>query len=226
MRRLVVVGVGPGDPELVTLRAARVLKEAPVIFYPVKSPGERGIALEIVKGLVSKEAELVEVVFPMVRNETLLREAWRRGAEAILYHPQPWGVFITLGCPQIYSTFFYLGPYLGSLEVEIVPGVTSFSACSSRTGEPLIIGDQGMAVLSASHLQGFPWESLKGFSTVLFMKMPRNPRDVRGLAERLGGMGFSKVFYMRRCFMEREEIREGLPEEPEGYLAQVIFKRE
>lgn len=225
MQKLMVVGVGPGDPELVTLKAQRVLKETPVVFYPVKSAGEKGIALEIVRGFIPPGTELVEVVFPMVKDRAVLEEAWKKGAETILTHPARWGAFVTLGCPQVYSTFFYLSPYLRGLAVEVVPGVTSFSACSARTGEPLILGDQTMAVLSASHPEGVPWEQLKGFSTLVFMKMPKDPDGVRRIAERLEEMGFSKLFYLRRCFMEGEEISEGLPENPQGYLAQVVFKK-
>jgi precorrin-2/cobalt-factor-2 C20-methyltransferase len=159
VRRLVVVGVGPGDPGLLTLRAKEVLQEAPVVFFPVKAFGEKGVALEIVKGLIPSSTELVEVVFPMVKDQQALEEAWKGGAERILNHPAPWSAFVTLGCPQVYSTYFYIHPYLKGVEVEIVPGVTSFSACSALTGEPLVLGSEAMAVLSASHLEDVPWEN-------------------------------------------------------------------
>ncbi len=225
MKRLVVVGVGPGDPQLITLKTREMLQKAPVVFFPVKASGEKGVALEIVREHIPSTAELVEVVFPMVKDETVLKAAWQKGAKTILSHPAPWGVFVTLGCPQVYSTFFHLKPYLEGIEVEVVPGVTSFSACSAKTGEPLVLGDETMAVLSASHLEEVPWEALGGFSAVLFMKIPRDGSEIAGIAERMRELGFSRLFYLRRCCMEGEEIVGGLPENPEGYLAQLLFKR-
>ena len=226
MRRLIVIGVGPGDPRLLTLRAREVLQKAPVVFFPVKAPGEEGVALEIVRGFIAPSAELVEVVFPMVKDQQVLKDAWKRGAETILNHPVPWGAFVTLGCPQVYSTYFYIHPHLNEIEVEIVPGVTSFSACSALMGEPLVLGNETMAVLSASHLEDVNWESLAGFTTVLFMKIPRDAGEVESIAERMNSLGFSKVFYLRRCGMDGEMISRGLPENPQGYLAQLVFKRD
>ncbi len=226
MERLMVVGVGPGDPELLTLKAHRVLQKAPVLFYPVGSPGEKGVALQSVKGFLPTSTELVEVVFPMVKERTVLEEAWEKGARLILGSPHRWGAFVTLGCPEVYSTFFHLLPYLGDLDVEVVPGVPSLSACLARTGEPLLLGDQCMAVLSASHAEGVPWDSLGGFSTVVFMKIPRDADEVTRIARRMESMGFSRVFYLRRCFMEGEELVRGIPTNPRGYLAQLVFKKE
>jgi len=225
MKKLVVVGTGPGDPELFTFKGARVLKETPVVFYPAKVPGERGTALEIVSEFIPPTTPKVELVFPMVREREALEKAWKANARIICSHEAPWGVFVTLGCPQVYSTFYYLLPFLEGMEIEVVPGVTSFSACSARLGEPLVLGGEAMAVLSASHLEEVPWEILGEFSTLVFMKIPKDERNLRALVDRVTQRGFKRVFYLLCCGMEGEVVMEGLPPAPQGYLALLIFRK-
>lgn len=225
MKRLVVVGMGPGDPELLTLKGVRVLREAPVVFYPARVPGERGAALEIASKFIPPTTPRVELVFPMVRERGALEKAWRANARIIHSHEAPWGAFVTLGCPQVYSTFYHLLPFLKGVEIEVIPGVTAFSACSARLREPLVLGGEAMAVFSAAHLEEVPWEILGEFSTVVFMKIPRAAGDLRALLDGVTQRGFKRAFYLSRCGMEGEVVTEGLPPSPQGYLALLIFRK-
>ena len=133
MGKLYGIGVGPGDPELLTLKAHRILNAADVIFCPEKEAGAGSFAFDIIQGLLKDtKAEIVNLVYPMHYHGSQLREMWKQNAGCIAQYlnGDRTGAFITLGDPAVYSTFMYTLPYIeeAGVEVEVVPGVTSFCA--------------------------------------------------------------------------------------------------
>lgn len=151
MKKLYGIGVGPGDPELLTLKAHRILNEADVIFCPEKRSGAGSFAFDIIKGLLEDtKAKIVNLVYPMHYHGALLREMWEKNAACIAENLEGdrIGAFITLGDPSVYSTFMYTLPYIeaAGVEVEVVPGITSFCAVADRMKMPLVAWDEDLLV--------------------------------------------------------------------------------
>lgn len=151
MKKLYGIGVGPGDPELLTLKAHRILNEADVIFCPEKKSGAGSFAFDIIKDLLEDtKAKIVNLVYPMHYHGALLREMWEKNAACIAENLEGdrIGAFITLGDPSVYSTFMYTLPYIeaAGVEVEVVPGITSFCAVADRMKMPLVAWDEDLLV--------------------------------------------------------------------------------
>lgn len=133
------IGVGPGDPELMTLKAVRLIREADVIAIPGKDR-ESCTAYQIVSGAVPeiKDKEIVPVVFPMTKNETVLRESHEAAVQSLtaLMDQGKTIAFLTLGDVTIYSTYGYVHQELLSLGYEsiLVNGVPSFCAAAAKLG--------------------------------------------------------------------------------------------
>ena len=162
--RLVGVGVGPGDPDLVTIKAARVLADADVVLVPAtESRAARaghearpGRAEEIVTA-VAPAARIVRIPFSMADAAGVTRrrrEAWDASAQAAsdAFHAGAGLVaFATIGDPSVYSTFSYLAAAVRGVhpdvEVEVVPGITAMQALAAASGTPLVEGDEILALV-------------------------------------------------------------------------------
>jgi len=155
-QKLYGVGVGPGDPSLLTLKAADVLKRSGVVFVPRSRAGRPSVALGIARDYLSPQARIIELDLPMTEEEEALAEAWQEAARVIVAELQkaPEGAFLTLGDPSIYSTFGYVAQRVRQLEpqikVEVIPGITSFAAAAARAGVSLAQKDQALIILPAA----------------------------------------------------------------------------
>ncbi len=181
-----VIGVGPGDPELLTLKAMRILNDCPVWIVPKGSMEGESTALNIIGDTVSRQGkEILEQYFPMKKihrgekTDSEVAKAWQQTTEAIcewLTKGQD-VVFPTMGDPAIYSTAFYVcETLLGTvpdLEVEIIPGVSSVGATAAAVGLPLCLGDERLVVIPATFENGKLRETLEQFDTVVLMKVHR-----------------------------------------------------
>jgi len=151
MGKLYGIGVGPGDPELLTLKAHRLLNEADVLFCPQKEDGADSFAFDIIKGLLKNaETEIVNLVYPMNYHGERLRELWEKNACEIAgrLEGDKIGVFITLGDPAVYSTFMYTLPYIEAhgIPVEVVPGIPSFCGVADSVKWPLVAWNEKLLI--------------------------------------------------------------------------------
>jgi precorrin-2/cobalt-factor-2 C20-methyltransferase len=175
--KLFGVGVGPGDPELLTLKAVRVIQAVGVIAVPcVKREGD-SYALQIVHALLRPEQTVVRLHFPMVRDLAVRARHRQRAAETVVAHlAQGLDVaFLTEGDPLLYSTFVYLLERMPEgTPVEIVPGISSFNAAAAQARLPLVQADQPLALLPATveNLARLP-DVLALFDTVVLFKLHR-----------------------------------------------------
>ncbi len=211
---LYVVGTGPGDPELMTLKAARVLGRVSCIFVPKGREEGTSLALSIVGGAVSLEGkQIVEAVFPMRKSGSAhgaeLEAAWV-GTTAAIVDKLAAGTdaaFVTIGDPSFYSTFFYLYDRLlaaiPGLQIEIVPGVTSVSACASFARLPLGLGDSRIAVLPGSRA-GELRNAIAAFDTVVIMKAGSAIKEIIVVLKGTGLLG--KAVCISRAGLEGQRI--------------------
>jgi len=151
------LGVGPGDPELITVKAFRKLQESPVIAYPKKLKGSKSYAHRIVEVYINPaEKEMLGLVFPMTKDEDTLRTEWTKSVEAIYgYLVQGKDVaFVTEGDPMLFSTFIHLMNLMKSMypdvPIETVAGISSFNGSVNRLGIALADGDDYVAMIPAT----------------------------------------------------------------------------
>jgi precorrin-2/cobalt-factor-2 C20-methyltransferase len=188
---MIVVGLGPGDPSLVTVKAVEALRRADVVYVPASSRSERSLAERIVRRYTN--AEVVVVEFPMGRTT---EEELRRIAQEIETGGN--AVYAQLGDPALYSTFAKLMPFVKA-PAEFVPGVTSITACAQYAGRVLAVGDQALAVVPASR-RDLLEAAAELFDVVVVIKANRNVDVVNKLLRRFGGVA------VRRCYMENGEV--------------------
>lgn len=150
---LYAVGVGPGAPDLLTLRAARILGSVDVILAAASPRNDYSAALDTARPHLRPDARVLRLEFPMTRDRQALARAWRAAAEttlAVLAGGES-AAFLTIGDPLIYSTFGYLLRTVRGLEpataVEIVPGITSFQAAAAVTQTILCEGEESLRIL-------------------------------------------------------------------------------
>lgn len=151
--KLYGVGVGPGDPELLTRKAERVLGEADIVAVPDKGAGEK-TALNIVSDLVAGK-ELLSCPAPMVRDQAVLEASYQESADRICARLDEGKTvaFITLGDPTVYSTYIYVHKKVlaRGYEAELIPGVPSFCAVAARLNTSLCEGAERLLIVPASH---------------------------------------------------------------------------
>jgi len=222
--KLYGVGVGPGDPELMTLKAVRLIRENEVIAIPT---GEAGgsVAYRIAEGAVPeiREKELVTVPVPMTKDRQRMQQEHEKGARILeKYLAQGLSVvYLTLGDPTIYSSFSYLQHILEAdgYEAEPVSAVTSFCAAAARLKVPLTEWDEPLHIIPAACgiMDG---TDLPG--TCVLMKSASRTREVRKMLMESG----RNVYAVENCGMETEKIYRSADEIPDeaGYFTLIIAK--
>lgn len=151
------LGVGPGDPELITVKAFRVIQESPVIAYPRKRKGSKSYAQRIVDVYIRPgEKDMLGLVFPMTKDQAILDREWNKAVE-LVYEKLQEGkdvAFVTEGDPLLYSTFIHMMKLMQELhpeiEIKTVPGISSFNGSASRLGIALADGDDHVAIIPAT----------------------------------------------------------------------------
>ena len=147
------IGVGPGAPDLITMRAVAVLRKTRVVLAASSTRNAYSTALEIARPHLPADAEVVRLAFPMTQDKTSLSQAWEENASIAASHLEHGrdAAFLTLGDPMIYSTFGYLMRTLNALfphiPVSVIPGVTSFQAAAAETRTVLCEGDENFLLL-------------------------------------------------------------------------------
>ncbi len=182
------VGVGPGDPELLTVKAYRLLQTSPVIAYPNKRMGGKSYALEIVELYVNPaEKTMLGLVFPMTKDEEVLQRHWTETVEKVWsYLSEGQDVaFVTEGDPMLYSTFIHMSRLMRKdhpdVQVVSVPGISSVNAAASRLGVPLADGDEVVAIVPAHSDMAAMREALLTHDCVVFLKVAKVLDDMIAL---------------------------------------------
>ena len=218
------VGVGPGDPELLTLKAVRILRQADVIMLP-DTGGQEKTALNIVKDYVEGKT-LTFAKMPMVRDKAMMDEAHEQAAGQIcaLLDQGKQVAFLTLGDPAIYSTYMYVHEKVlrRGYPVEVVPGVPSFCAAAARLNRSLCQGREPLLVIPAG---GYQKALLDVPANKVFMKAGRSILDLQQTLAEKGLL--DEAAMVENCGMANERIYPhfGDLQEPSGYFSLVIAKK-
>jgi len=182
------IGLGPGDPELITLKALRTIQKADCIFVPKSDTKEDSLALEIVKDYV-KGKRVIEQIYPMTKDKQTLNTAWLKAAEEI--HTEVKNghdvVYLTLGDPMTFSTYIYLLRHLNTMlpekAIHTIPGITSYNAAASAANYPLLTGNERLAVIPVPKDLAELRPILESFDTVVMMKVAKKLDEVIQLLE-------------------------------------------
>lgn len=224
--KLYGVGVGPGDKELITVKALRVLQEADVIMVPKMKSGET-TAYRIVEEYI-RDKEVLECYMPMSKDIEALSRNYEKLADTIEAHLKKGDkvAVITLGDPTVYSTYMQLNAIIlgRGYETEIIPGITSFCAAAARMNLALCERDEPLLILPASYEKSR--ESLHHPGTKVLMKANREILNTRDALIEEGLI--DQAVMVECCGMENEKIYHDLRklEEKSSYFSLVIIKDE
>ncbi len=225
--KLYGVGVGPGDPELLTLKALRLIKENEVIAVPGKEI-QASVAYQIVKGAYEEldEKALIPVAMPMTKDPQVLKANHDKAADQVESYLKEGKdvVFLTLGDTTVYSTYLYVHKRIleRGYEAEIVSGITSFCAVAARLNMGLVEADQPLHVIPATYKAQEMDEILELPGTKVLMKTGKKMKQVKESIEKSG----QKAVMIENCGMPSEKIYRSAEEIPEdsGYYSLIIVK--
>jgi precorrin-2/cobalt-factor-2 C20-methyltransferase len=174
------LGVGPGDPELITVKAFRLLSECPVIAYPKKRSGSKSYAFAIAEAYINpSEKEMLGLVFPMTKDPETLDREWNKTVAAVWQQLEAGKdvAFITEGDPLLYSTFIHMMRLMNELHPEVtvktIPGISSINGAASQLGIALADGDEQVAIVPATEDYAEMRKAIEEHDCVIFIKVAK-----------------------------------------------------
>jgi precorrin-2/cobalt-factor-2 C20-methyltransferase len=217
---LTAVGLGPGDPELVTMKGVRAIQAAQLVFVPRSQEGEQSLALRIAQPWLKPQQQVIELPLPMTQETGRLISAWQAAADEIgaAFAALPTGmprqgVYLLLGDPLLYGTFTYIWGELAErhpeIQVEIVPGVTSFAAAAAQAQFVLGTTSDRVVILPASYETEAAQlrRLLVDFDTIILMKVGGVMPQILVALEELELL--EAAMYAERVGMPEEYIVQG-----------------
>lgn len=225
--KLYGVGVGPGDPKLLTLKAIETIKDADYVAYPTSGKGASNIAFEIVKEYI-KDKETLEYLMPMSRDKEYVQRCHDECAIDIKKYLENGKsvAFITLGDPSIYSTYMYIHKKIKGMgfQTQLIPGITSFCAAAASLNDSLCEGEEPLIIVPASYDaldQTIDYEGNK-----VYMKSGRSIVELRERLREKNMLPRTKMVV--KATMEDEEIFESLDDidENTSYFSIVVVREE
>ncbi len=218
------LGVGPGDPELITLKALRLLRAAPVLAYPAPEQGD-SLARAIVAPHIEGERTEIAIRMPMTVSRFPAREVYDRAAEEIGLHLEAGRDVAVLceGDPFFYGSFMYLFARVAETwPVEVVPGVSSLTACSTVLGAPLASRNDVLAVLPAPLPDTELAARLRSVDAAAIIKLGRHFSRVRTLLHELGLAQNAR--YVEHATMDSQQVLEldAVPADAAPYFSMIL----
>lgn len=197
--KLFCIGCGPGDPELLTLKAFKLIRDAEVIFVPTTKPDKNSIVLSIVEKYIDKKAIIKNLIFPMVKDRNSLKEYWKANADEIanVVRNGKRTLYLTVGDPSIYSTWIYIHRELRrnhtDIEVEIIPGIPSIFAFAAEAKMSLVEGDENLSIVPACYDLNKVRNTARSSDTIVFLKDGRYFDNVIEMLSETGFPDNSKI---------------------------------
>ena len=225
------IGVGPGEPGLITVKGAEILSGCRHVFVPKAREKAESVALRIAGKYVGPEAEVYEVLFPMTEDKHDLKRYWEASARKIaeILSRGEDACFLTLGDTLLYSTYIYLvralREVLPDANIVTIPGINSFSAAAALTGFPLGESRKPLIVIPAADDLESVRSALEQDGTVVLMKVGKRLQEIIALLEEKGLI--RKSVFAARVGMEGERIETDMTklkeaDEKTGYLSVIL----
>ena len=178
MPGLIGIGVGPGDPDLLTVKAVNAIHDADIIMCPASKKDRPSIAFSVVSPLIdkSKNQEIVKLIFPMTKDKNILENTWKKNAkimaEKVLLGKNV--VYLTVGDPFLYSTWIYMHKDLKTnypnMEISVIPGIVSMFTFASKVGVSIAEGAEKVAIIPSCYDLSSVKEIAKNSESMIFLK--------------------------------------------------------
>ncbi len=226
--KLIGLGVGPGDSELLTVKGIKTLKSVPVICAPKSSKDKPSLAPSIVQNILNERKDdyvLIEPLFPMIEDKKALENYWKGAAQLVMDELEEGKdvSFITLGDPSIYSTFSYIAQIIRDegYDVEMIPGITSFTSCAASAG--ITLSEKDEIVIIVPKVDQRLEEILEHADTAVIMKTSRHSEMLEEIINKDSRV--KKIISVQNCGMDDEKIFNGFAKKGK-YLSTTIVKFE
>ena len=232
MAGLIGIGVGPGDADLLTVKAVRAINDADIIMCPASAPDRPSIALSVVSDLINaaqegeegetkqrqrqrqrqrRQQEIIKLIFPMTKDRDILEETWRRNAD-IMAQKVATGkniVYLTVGDPYLYSTWIYMHRHLSEkhpeMSISVIPGIVSMFSFASKVGVSIAEGAEKVAVIPSCYDMAGVKEIAKHAESMIFLKDGRYFDQVIQVL-RESGFGDDSVFAIGQSLGTDQEV--------------------
>ena len=178
MPGLIGIGVGPGDVDLLTVKAVKAIHNADIIMCPASKEDRPSIALGVVSPIIdkSKNQEIVKLIFPMTKDKEVLEETWKKNAkimaETVLTGKNV--VYLTVGDPFLYSTWIYMHKDLTEnypdMDISVIPGIVSMFTFASKVGVSIAEGAEKVAIIPSCYDLSSVKEIAKNSESMIFLK--------------------------------------------------------
>ena len=226
------IGVGPGDPDLVTIKAAKILGRVDIVYAAASTRNHHSLAKDIARPHVPETTPIKMLKFPMTRDKTETRSAWAMHAATIIRELESGQdvAFLTLGDAMTYSTFGYIVRHISAdaphLKIVTVPGISSYQAAAARLNTPLVEGEESLMVVSGAKGGNRLRQLSSKPENVVFLKAYRNVKDITEALKE--NRCYQECVGIKNCGHENEEIIpnvELLSKKEPNYWTLIIAKK-
>ena len=225
------IGVGPGDPELLTVKAIKAIEQVDVLIAPKTEKKDGSVALTVAKPYLKKDVEIVYQVFPMVKgfaeNST---DAWESNKQEILELLRAGKnvAFLTIGDPMFYSTYIYVFRLLENegVDIQTIPGIPAFAAIGSQLGYPIVEGDDVLSIIPATASPEKVEKAMQAADNVVLKKVYKNFEDVADLLDK-NEMAEQAVLVSRAGLDDEKIIYDVLAHKKDklNYLSTILTRK-
>jgi precorrin-2/cobalt-factor-2 C20-methyltransferase len=227
------IGVGPGDPDLLTIKAVKVLKQVSHVFAAASSKNDYSVAHDIVREHIPASTPVDQLAFPMTFNADKLEDAWEANCEQVvrILRQGEDVAFLTLGDPLTFSTFIYLMRKIRNrvpgVQISVIPGITSFQAAAACAVEPLAEGEEIVSIISGAKGGERLKEVISLSDSVVLMKAYKYLPEILAEVDEAGLR--ESCCFISRCGLDGEVIERDFEKlrqmERPNYLSLMIIKR-
>lgn len=229
--KLYGIGIGPGDPDLITVKGARIISKCRHIFVPKAKTHTKSLALEISASYIDKNADVHELLFPMTSDHDELNAKWNAAAKTIAQTLTRGSdaCFLTLGDPLLYSTYIYLIRSLknidAGIEIETIPGIMALNAAAAITGFYLGEGKQNLTIVPTADDLDAVKKALLSPGTVVLMKIGKRLPAILDLLEDAGAI--DDAVFVSRAGQKDQHVETDLKklknaDDKAGYMSIIL----
>ncbi len=227
------IGVGPGDPELLTLKAVNALKKMDVVFTASSTKNDFSLAKEIASPYLPEGTPVINLPFPMTKDQDVAIRAWEQNAERIMEEIKSGKnvAFLTLGDPLVYSTYGYIVASIKKIDpdtpIKTIPGITSFQAAASRVNTTLVQGDESLLLVAGTNGIHSLKKMTESIQNLVMLKAYKNISEI---THALTDSSLDKrAIAVRKCGFPDEEVffnLNDLANSDKNYWTLIMAKKE